>query len=300
MRIIFYGTPEFAVTSLERIIENNFNVIAVVTAPDKPAGRGLNMQPSAVKQSAFKYNIPVLQPPNLKAPEFIDELKKLNPDIQVIIAFRMLPEMVWNLPPLGTLNLHGSLLPDYRGAAPINRAIMNGETKTGVSTFFLKHAIDTGNILMQREVEILDDDNAGSLHDKLMDTGADLVVESLRRIESGDNETFPQTVLPRHHKAPKIFTQDCEINWNQPVIQIHNQIRGLSPYPGAFTVYQNKMIKLFQGYYQLSPNTISGIFQLHEDKHFRISSPDGWYYPTLVQPEGKRKMTIQDFINGLK
>lgn len=300
MKIIFYGTPQFAVASLEKIIENGFDVVAVVTAPDKPAGRGMQLHQSDVKACALKHNIPILQPVNLKAPEFIAELESFKPDLQVIIAFRMLPEIVWNFPPLGTMNLHASLLPNYRGAAPINRAIMNGETHTGVTTFFLKHAIDTGNILMQKEVEILTDDDVGTLHDKLMNIGADLVVESLKKIELGDMATIPQMVLPEHKHAPKIFTQDCEIDWQNSVEQVYNQIRGLSPYPGAITKYQNKILKIYKGNYQLEENTTPGIFELDTNKHFRISGTNGWYYPALVQPEGKRKMPIQDFVNGLK
>jgi len=300
MRIIFYGTPEFAVASLEKIIQNGFNVIAVVTAPDKPGGRGLLLQPSAVKQCAIKHNIPVLQPTNLKAPEFIDELRSLSPDLQVIIAFRMLPEVVWNLPPLGSLNLHASLLPDYRGAAPINRVIMNGETKTGLTTFFLKHAIDTGNILLQKEVDILPDDDAGILHDRLMNIGAELVVDTLEKIQKGNLETTPQIETPDLHHASKIFTKDSEINWNDPILKIHNQIRGLSPYPGAFTFYKGDILKIFKGYYEAESNIEAGIFEINVNKQFRISAKDGWYYPTLVQPAGKRKMPVQDFLNGLK
>lgn len=300
MRIIFYGTPQFAVASLEKIIENGFEVVAVVTAPDRPAGRGMQLHQSDVKVCALKYTIPILQPTNLKAPQFIDQLESLKPDLQVIIAFRMLPEMVWNFPPLGTMNLHASLLPNYRGAAPINRAIMNGETQTGVTTFFLKHAIDTGNILMQKEVEILQDDDVGKLHDKLMNIGANLVVESLIKIEAGEMATKPQIVLPEHKHAPKIFTADCEIDWQNPVEQIHNQVRGLSPYPGAITKYQNKILKIYKGYYLLEELAIPATFELDTNKQFRISAIDGWYYPTLVQPEGKRKMPIQDFVNGLK
>lgn len=300
MKIIFYGTPQFAVASLEKIIENGFEVVAVVTAPDRPAGRGMQLHQSDVKVCALKHAIPVLQPVNLKASEFIAQLEALKPDLQVIIAFRMLPEIVWNFPPLGTMNLHASLLPNYRGAAPINRAIMNGETHTGVTTFFLKHAIDTGNILMQKEVEILEADDVGTLHDKLMTIGADLVVESLRKIEAGDIATTPQIVLPEHKHAPKIFTQDCEINWNMSLQHVHNQIRGLSPYPGAITKYQDKILKIYKGYYLLEENTLPGIFEVDATKNFRISGSNGWYYPTLVQPEGKRKMPVQDFVNGLK
>lgn len=300
MRIVFYGTPQFAVASLEKIISNGFEVVAVVTAPDRPAGRGMQIHQSDVKVCALNHNIPVLQPTNLKSPDFMEQLKNLKPDLQVIIAFRMLPEIVWNFPPLGTMNLHASLLPNYRGAAPINRAIMNGETKTGVTTFFLKHAIDTGNILMQKEVEILQEDDAGTLHDKLMTIGVDLVVESLKRIEAGKISTTPQIVLPEHKHAPKIFTQDCEIDWRNSVQHIHNQIRGLSPYPGAITRYQDKILKIYKGYYLPGENTQPGGFELDTSKQFRISASDGWYYPTVVQPEGKRKMPVQDFVNGLK
>jgi methionyl-tRNA formyltransferase len=299
MRIIFYGTPEFAVASLEKIISAGFNVVAVVTSPDKPAGRGMHLQQSAVKQCALKHNLEVLQPVNLKAQEFLNDLERLQPDLQVIIAFRMLPEKVWNFPPMGSMNLHASLLPDYRGAAPINRAIMNGETKTGVTTFFLQHAIDTGDILLQQEVPILPDDDAGTLHDKLMVIGADLLVQTLHNVANNSIKPFPQIVSDSHHLAPKIFTADCEINWDQPVVNIHNQIRGLSPYPGAFTKYQTKILKIYKGHFELAQGLRSGEF-VYDEAGFRISCQDAWYYPEIVQPEGKRKMPIQDFTNGLR
>ena len=300
MRIIFYGTPEFAVASLQKIVENGFNVIAVVTAPDKPAGRGMQLQQSAVKQYALTQNIPVLQPVNLKASEFSDQLRSLKPDLGIVIAFRMLPEKVWNFPPMGTFNLHASLLPDYRGAAPINRAIMNGEPTTGVTTFFLKHEIDTGNILMQKEVKIEEDDDAGTLHDKLMTIGAELVLETLKKIKKGNYTTHPQVELPHLHHAPKIFKDDCEINWKFSLDTVHDHIRGLSPYPGAFTFYQEKTIKIFTGHFELVPIPEPGIFEITTGKLFRISATNGWYYPAWVQPEGKRKMPVQDFVNGLK
>ena len=300
MRIVFYGTPEFAVASLESMISHGLHVVAVVTSPDKPAGRGMHLQQSAVKQCALKHGLPVLQPVNLKAPEFLNELKVYNPDIQVIIAFRMLPESVWNFPRLGTMNLHASLLPNYRGAAPINRAIMNGETETGVTTFFLKHAIDTGDIILQEKVTISDEDDAGTLHDKLMTIGADLVIKTLRLIESGNYKEYPQQELSNHQTAPKLFTADCEINWNKRLKHVSDQIRGLSPYPGAFTKYQDKILKIYKGHGELLEVDQPGKFEISNEKRFRISAADGWYYPEIVQPEGKRKMPVQDFLNGLK
>ncbi len=300
MRIVFYGTPEFAVASLQKIIDQGFNVVAVVTAPDRPAGRGMHLHQSDVKTFALAHNLRVLQPTNLKSPQFMEELKSLKPDLQIIIAFRMLPEPVWSLPPLGTLNLHASLLPNYRGAAPINWAIINGETITGVTTFFLKHLIDTGNILMQQEVEILKDDDVGILHDNLMNVGSDLVIKSLKKIEASHYVTTPQVVLTEHKHAPKIFTPHCEINWNQALLKIHNLIRGLSPYPGAFTHYQTKILKIYKGYYQQDYGLIPGTVLINSPEPFKIAGLDGWYCPTLVQPEGKRKMPIEDFVNGLK
>lgn len=300
MRIVFYGTPEFAVASLESMISHGFNVVAVVSSSDKPAGRGMHLQQSAVKQCALSHGIPVLQPVNLKSPEFMEQLRQYNPDIQVIIAFRMLPESVWNFPKLGTMNLHASLLPNYRGAAPINRAIMNGETETGVTTFFLKHAIDTGDIILQEKVEITPDEDAGSLHDKLMHIGADLVVKTLRLIEKGEYKEHPQVVQPNHQSAPKIFTADCEINWNKRLKHVYDHVRGLSPYPGAFTKFQDKTLKIYKGNIELCEVKQPGVFEISNDRRFRISAIDGWYYPEIVQPEGKRKMPVQDFVNGLK
>lgn len=300
MRIIFYGTPAFAVASLQKMIENGFNVVAVVTAPDKPAGRGMNLQASAVKQFAVEHQLPVLQPTNLKSPEFHADLEALKPDLQVIIAFRMLPESVWNFPPMGTLNLHASLLPDYRGAAPINRAIMNGERITGVTTFFLKHEVDTGDLLLQKAVEIGETEDAGSLHDRLMEIGADLVVETLKGVESKTIQPKPQQILDIHHPAPKIFTQDCEIHWSDIGNRIFNQIRGLSPYPGAFTKFKDKTLKIYSGHFETSETQVNaGTFEWVAGKYFRIATIDGWYYAEIVQPEGKRRMPILDFINGL-
>src|SRR5450631_987427 len=230
-KIIFLGTPEFAVASLRELVENGFSVVAVVTAPDKPAGRGLKLSESAIKQYAVQKNIPVLQPVKLKDPVFHDELKSFQADVQVVVAFRMLPEIVWTMPPFGTINLHGSLLPQYRGAAPINRVIMNGESVTGVTTFKLQQEIDTGNILLMEEIPIAADETAGELHDIMKETGARLVVQTLRRLMDGTLVEKPQGISdPAGLKtAPKIFASDCEINWSDNVLKIHNQVRGLSP-----------------------------------------------------------------------
>ena len=244
LRIIFFGTPAFAATSLKLIFDKGYTIVAVVSAPDKPAGRGYQVQASAVKACALELNLPILQPSNLKSPEFIETLKSYQADIQIVIAFRMLPEMVWNMPPMGTFNLHGSFLPAYRGAAPINRAIMNGETETGVSTFFLKHEIDTGSILLQEKISILPDDNAGTLHDKMMEHGAELVLKSLDQICTGEFILTQQAAGDFPH-APKIFTEDCKIDWTKSANEIHNQIRGLAPYPTAFTEFKGKKLKVF-------------------------------------------------------
>lgn len=243
LRIIFLGTPDFAAYALDKLVESGANVVAVVTMPDKPVGRhGNTLQPSAVKEMALKHNLPVLQPENLKAPEFIEELRSYNADLQIVVAFRMLPESVWNMPRLGTFNLHASLLPRYRGAAPINWALINGEKETGVTTFFLKHEIDTGNIIMQRTVEILPQDNFETLHDKLMLVGSDVILETLAKIEKGidpsalrsQEDMIASGIEPT--PAPKIFKETRLIDWNKSAWQIHNFVRGLAPYPAAYAV----------------------------------------------------------------
>src|ERR1035437_7169253 len=239
MRIIFMGTPQFAVASLEILVKNNYNIVGVVTAPDKPAGRGQQIQQSAVKEFALQHHLKVLQPANLKDASFSQELKSLNPDLQIVVAFRMLPESVWNLPPLGTYNIHASLLPNYRGAAPINWAIINGEKETGVTSFKLKHEIDTGSILLQEKVSISNEMNVGQLYDVLMQTGADLLLKSIRKIEEGNVVLMEQNKLLKPGEeakhAPKIFKENCKIDWNKSGKSIHNLIRGLSPYPCAWT-----------------------------------------------------------------
>lgn len=304
MRIVFLGTPDFAAASLQSLLTHHYNVVAVVTAPDKPAGRGMQLQQSAVKKVALAHQIPVLQPEKLKSPDFIDTLKSYNADIQVVVAFRMLPEIVWRMPPLGTINVHASLLPNYRGAAPINWAIMNGEHKTGVTTFSLQHQIDTGNVLLQKEVLIENSDNAGRLHDKLMKAGALLLVETLHQIENHQITSIPQAQLLQQdtlHHAPKIFTETCLINWHQNTDKIHNHIRGLSPYPAAFTHIGDKKFKILEAYPVFEgilhpPGTI-----ITDNKNFvHISTLDGSINISQIQMEGKKAMQVADFLRGNK
>ena len=245
MKIIFLGTPDFAVASLSALVDAGYNIVAVITAPDKHAKRGMQLQQSAVKQYAVSKNIPVLQPEKLKAPAFLEELKSLQADLQIVVAFRMLPEVVWNMPPLGTINVHASLLPQYRGAAPINWAIIHGEKETGVTTFKLRQEIDTGDILLQQKIAIEEEDTAGILHDKLMHAGAKLLLQTIQQLQENKLEAKAQSLLNDTKHAPKIFTETCNINWNDTVENCYNFIRGLSPYPAAFTTLQEKKIKIF-------------------------------------------------------
>lgn len=301
--IVFMGTPEFAVASLHALVDNGFNVAAVVTAPDKPAGRGLKLAESAVKQYAVKNNIPVLQPVKLKDPEFQDQLKTFQADIQVVVAFRMLPEIVWAMPPYGTINLHGSLLPQYRGAAPINRAIMNGETKTGVTTFKLQQEIDTGNILLAEEISIGIDETAGELHDRMKEIGAGLVVKTIHGLMDGTLKEKPQAVVdPAALKAaPKIFAADCEIEWSNPVFKIHNQIRGLSPVPGAITSFNEKILKIFRAKIEKKePDRIPGMVDTDGKSWLRFAASDGYVYVEEMQLEGKKRMKTADFLRGYR
>ena len=276
-------------------------VVAVVTAPDKPAGRGMKLQQSAVKKYAVEKNIPVLQPEKLKAPEFLDELRSYHADVQVVVAFRMLPEVVWNMPPLGTINVHASLLPNYRGAAPINWAIINGEKETGVTTFKLQHEIDTGHILLQSTVGITEQDTAGTLHDKLMTAGAALIVDTLHQLEKGHVAEKPQIVLDEYKHAPKLFTETCLIDWNHTTEHVYNLIRGLSPYPAAFTIVKDKKMKLFLcskiiDAHQLQPGTL-----LSDNKHsIRFACTDGFIEVNELQLEGKTRMKTDDFLRGNK
>jgi methionyl-tRNA formyltransferase len=301
--IIFMGTPEFAVASLRALVENGLRVVAVVTAPDKPAGRGLQLNESAVKQYAKEKKIPVLQPVKLKDPVFLEELKSFQSDIQVVVAFRMLPEVVWAMPPFGTINLHGSLLPQYRGAAPINRVIMEGEVKTGVTTFKLQQEIDTGNILLMEEVTIGPEETAGELHDRMKEIGAALVVKTIRGLMDNTLEEKPQTVVnPGMLKmAPKIFSSDCEINWKDPVSKIYNQVRGLSPYPGAFTFIKGKNCKIFRARTEKNNALVeTGEMETDGKNWLRFSAADGYIYIEEMQLEGKKRMKVTDFLRGFR
>lgn len=300
LRIIYMGTPDFAVPGLQKLVEAGFNVVAVVTAPDKPSGRGLQVKPTPVKVYADSQGIPVLQPVKLKDPEFISTLRTYNADLQVVVAFRMLPEVVWNMPPKGTINLHASLLPDYRGAAPINHAIINGEKETGATTFFLQHAIDTGDLIDQIRIPIHDDDNAGSIHDTLMMLGADLIVKTVIAIEENNYSTKPQSG-ESNKIAPKIFRENCRIDWNQPAERIHNVIRGLSPYPGAFTDIKGPQWKILKSKFEIEPHQQSpGTIATDAKTYLKISSADGWVYVLAIQPEGKRNMDIATFLHGYR
>jgi methionyl-tRNA formyltransferase len=299
LRIIFMGTPEFAVPSLEALIVNGFQVVAVITAPDKPQGRGQQLQGSPVKACAVSNNIPVLQPPNLKAPEFIEQLRNLKADLQVVIAFRMLPEVVWNMPRLGTFNLHASLLPQYRGAAPINWAIINGETETGVTTFFLRHEIDTGSIIFQEKEPILPDDDAGSLYERLMVKGAGLVMKTVSAIEAGSVKPVEQPTVGVLKPAPKIFKETCAINWHHTSVEIRNFVRGLSPYPGAWTRIHEKVYKV----YRVEPLPRHTGERTHawltdNRTYLRFRASDAWVDVLEFQPEGKRRMPIAEFFKG--
>lgn len=310
-RIVFMGTPEFAVASLKTLLDHHYNVVGVVTAPDKPAGRGRKMKETEVKQYASRKNLLVLQPEKLKSPDFNQELRAIKPDLQIVVAFRMLPEMVWKLPPLGTFNLHASLLPQYRGAAPINHAVINDESKTGVTTFFIKKNIDTGNILLQHEVEILPDNTAGEVHDKLMNVGASLVIKTVEGILDKSIRPKKQEDLIQPNEelkpAPKIFKEDCSIDWQQGSVKIYNKIRGLSPYPAAFTNLTDDsgnslMLKIFKASVGSEPvgDEQPGTILSDEKAFLKIATSDGFIYPEELQSAGKRKMAADEFLRGFK
>ncbi|WKK59942.1 methionyl-tRNA formyltransferase [Sphingobacterium sp. BN32] len=304
MRIIFMGTPDFAVASLKALIDAGENVVAVVTAPDKPAGRGQKLHQSAVKQFAVENNLPVLQPEKLRSPEFIEELRSYQADLQVVVAFRMLPEIVWDMPKNGTVNVHGSLLPNYRGAAPINHAVINGEKKTGVTTFLLQHEIDTGNILLADEVEIKETDDAGTVHDKLMNLGAALIVKTVAAIKQGTVSPIPQSGLIKESEikhAPKIFKEDCQIDWDRDNSTIYNFIRGLSPYPTAFTHLDNKVLKVYKTEKELVPHSYeAGSFISDGKTYLKVATLDGFIKLREIQIEGKKRMDVADFLRGYK
>lgn len=305
-RIIFMGTPEFAVASLDALVQAGCNIIAVITAPDKPAGRGMKLTESAVKKYAVEKQLPVLQPVKLKDPAFLAELKSLQADLQIVVAFRMLPEVVWDMPPMGTINLHGSLLPQYRGAAPINWAVINGEKETGVTTFKLQHEIDTGNILLQNSFPIGEDETAGEVHDKMKEIGAQLLVKTVEGLAKGSLTEIPQKAagsgqLTEVKHAPKIFTETCKINWNHSMISIYNLIRGLSPYPAAFTYLNDKMLKIYKAKKEPHPSPKSpGTVETDNKTYLRFTASDGYIYVTELQLEGKKKMGVEEFLRGYR
>jgi methionyl-tRNA formyltransferase len=302
LRIIFMGTPEFAVPSLAILIESKLNVVAVITAPDKPQGRGQKLTPSPVKECALKYNIPVLQPTNLKSPDFLETLRSYNANLQIVVAFRMLPEVVWAMPALGTFNLHASLLPQYRGAAPINWAIINGEKETGVTTFFLKHEIDTGSIIFQEKEKITEHDTVGSLYERLMNKGAQLVLKTAKAIERGSYPSIPQPQGIEIRHAPKIFKETCQINWKQPSQNIVNFVRGLNPYPAAWTIINGKNFKIFntRSIESRDQNPESDNYITDNKTYLYFKTDDGWVSIEELQPEGKKRMTIEEFFRGNK
>jgi methionyl-tRNA formyltransferase len=302
------GTPEFAVASLDILVKNNYNIVGVITAPDKPAGRGQQLQQSAVKKYALEKGLHILQPEKLKSEEFLSELRSINADLQIVVAFRMLPEMVWSMPRLGTFNLHGSLLPQYRGAAPINRAVMNGEKETGVTTFFLQQEIDTGKIIFREKTPIGENETAGEVHDRLMHIGANLVLKTVKAIEENNYPQIDQSEFiakgEKTEHAPKIFKEDCRINWHSPAVRIHNQIRGLSPFPAAFTELlspDNKVysLKIFKSKieYVLHNFPIASI--LTDSKNIlKVAVSDGFLIIEDLQLAGKKRLSVTEFLRG--
>lgn len=297
LRIVFMGTPEFAVASLAALVEEGYNIVGVITAPDKPKGRGRQLMTSAVKDYALEKGLSILQPTNLKSEDFLNELKELKADLQIVVAFRMLPALVWDMPPLGTFNLHGSLLPQYRGAAPINWAIINGEKKTGVTTFFLQHEIDTGNIILQEEEPIMADDNVGTLYERLMQLGAKTVVKTVALIEKGAVEPKQQKESNVLIPAPKLFKETCEINWNQPTNQVHDFIRGLSPYPAAWVILNNHKFKIFETEI-VKDNYNIGKIESDNKTYIKIGCSKGSILIKELQLQGKKRMKTEDFLRG--
>ncbi len=310
LRIIFMGTPGFAVESLKTLVSNGYNVVAVITAPDKPAGRGQKLSPSAVKQYAETVGRTVLQPEKLKNQEFLDQLKSLKADLQIVVAFRMLPEVVWDMPPLGTFNLHASLLPQYRGAAPLNWAIINGETETGVTTFLLSHEIDTGRILFKEKTPIEGHETVGDLHDRLMMVGANLVTKTVDALANGDVAPIPQEQLieagatVKH--APKLFREDMRIDWNKPASEVRNLIRGLSPYPGAWTTLVNKEtgndfeLKIFYAGIADGTDALPGTLISDGKGYLRVACGDSWLAIEDLQLAGKKRMKVDEFLRGFQ
>ena len=304
-KIIFMGTAQFAIPCIDNIKKNNFNLLAVVTSPDKPAGRGLKISESPVKEYAKKHQLNLLQPVNLKDSKFINQIKTLKPDLIVVVAFRMLPEILWAIPSYGSINVHASLLPKYRGAAPINWAIINGEKQTGVTTFFINDRIDAGDVIGQSKIDINKDENAGELHNRLMRLGADLLIKSIHKIFSSKQSIATKQLEGKNlNAAPKLNKTNCKINWEDSCINIHNKIRGLSPYPGARSVLDNlnKKIKVIiykSDYIKEVHNLSSGSIYIEKDK-IKIAVVDGYIYPLLIKFEGKKTMDTKSLINGFK
>lgn len=311
------GTPEFAVSSLDALVKAGCSIVGVITAPDKPAGRGMKMNESAVKKYAVEKGLKVLQPEKLKNPDFLEELKSLNADLQVVVAFRMLPDVVWNMPSMGTINLHGSLLPQYRGAAPINWVIINGEKETGVTTFKLKHEIDTGDILLQESFPIGEDETAGEVHDKMKGIGARVLVETIKGLADSTLKEKPQEIIqqsllnsqlaatenikPALKQAPKINSAICQINLDDSVENVHNLIRGLSPHPGAFTIINEKMLKIYRSKKEITfPNETEGDYETDGKTFLKFACANGYIHLLEVQMEGKKKMSIEEFLKGYR
>lgn len=302
MRIVFMGTPDFAVASLNILVQAGYEVVGVITAPDRPAGRGMKLRPSPVKQYAVENGLTVLQPVKLRDPAFLAELATLEADLAVVVAFRMLPSVVWKLPKIGTFNLHGSLLPDYRGAAPINWAMINGEKESGVTTFLIDEKIDTGNILLQSKIAIPDDWSAGDLHDALMDVGAELVLKTVKELEGGKLKAHPQDSSKPLQKAPKIFKEHCKIDWSQDRDAVYNFIRGLSPYPAAWTSLNEKVMKVFATE-RIDLDEVPEAGKLFFDENslsLAVSCKNGWLNITHLQLQGKKRMKTEDFLRGFK
>jgi methionyl-tRNA formyltransferase len=302
LKIIFMGTPEFAVASLDALVKAGCNIVGVVTAPDKPAGRGMKLTESPVKKYAVEHELNILQPEKLKAPSFIEALEELDADLHVVVAFRMLPEIVWSMPPMGTINLHGSLLPQYRGAAPINWAVINGEKETGVTTFKLKHEIDTGDILLQERFPIGEDETAGEVHDRMKEIGAAALVETIKGLSEDRLEEIPQSSFGEEIKhAPKIFTETCRIDWTKTAGEIHNLIRGLSPFPGAFTELSDKTFKIYRSKKEIAAHDHDPGEAVSDGKSYiKFACRDGYVYATDLQLEGKKRMNAEDFLRGYR
>ena len=308
LRIVFMGTPEFAVASLDALVKAGYNIVGVITAPDKPAGRGMQLQQSAVKKYAVEHHLNVLQPEKLKQPEFLEALKALKADLQIVVAFRMLPEVVWNMPRMGSVNLHGSLLPQYRGAAPINWAVINGEKETGVTTFKLKQEIDTGDILLQERFAIGENDTAGDVHDTMKEIGAAVLVKTVAGLAAGSLSETPQSEIAKLQSAirhaPKIFTETCRIDLTKTVDEVHNLIRGLSPFPGAFTMLNGKTLKIYKSEKEIDQRQTAlsrnNAYQTDGKTFLKFLCADGYIEVKELQLEGKKKMNVEDFLRGYR